>query len=109
MSAYLHLAIYVALTRPTLGHSAAARVAGVLQRDISTANIMLVDEKLKQHVNFTGFLHDFDYSSMSKYAPEGDLSKCKASVLTRTVFADEDNGALKERTVSLLLHTIETY
>ena len=82
---------------------------GVLHRDISVGNILIIDDEEDQG-NFVGFLHDFDYSSMSKHAPEGDLSKCKASVLTKTVFADEDNGVLKERTVSLLLHTTsETY
>ena len=43
---------------------------------------MLVDEKLKQHVNFTGFLHDFDYSLMTSNPPREKDTPLSSNVLT---------------------------
>ena len=70
-----------------------------MHRDVSVGNILIIDDE-KDQADFTGFLHDFDYSSMSKHLPDSDLSKCKAALLTQTLFADQDNGELKARTVS---------
>ena len=74
---------------------------GVLHRDVSIGNILIVDDEEEQD-KFTGFLHDFDYSSMSKTPPVKNLSRCKAARLTEILFSGDDFlPELKERTVSL--------
>ena len=74
--------------------------AGVLHRDVSIGNVFIVDDEEDQD-EFSGFLHDFDYSSMSRDPPKTNLSRCKASKLTERLFGDEDFGELKERTVRI--------
>ena len=41
--------------------------AGVLHRDISVGNILIVEEP--EDGSFVGFIHDFDYSAMTDVAP----------------------------------------
>ncbi|TFK93806.1 hypothetical protein K466DRAFT_510969 [Polyporus arcularius HHB13444] len=45
-----------------IGHKLAYELAGVLHRDVSVGNILIVDDSTS--CEYTGFLHDFDYSSM---------------------------------------------
>ena len=74
---------------------------GVLHRDVSIGNVLIVDDGEGQG-KFAGFLHDFDYSSMSKTPPVKNLSRCKAARLTEILFSGDDFlPELKERTVSL--------
>lgn len=42
--------------------------AGVLHRDVSVGNILIVDGD--DECRFVGFLHDFDYSSMTDVPPD---------------------------------------
>ncbi|KAI0636326.1 hypothetical protein C8Q77DRAFT_1156006 [Trametes polyzona] len=46
-----------------IGHRLAWEKAGVLHRDVSLGNILIVDEQVHPNAKFIGFLHDFDYSS----------------------------------------------
>ena len=74
--------------------------AGVLHRDVSIGNVLIVDDEADQQ-KFAGFLHDFDYSSMSKHPPVKNLLRCKAAKLTQYLFSGDDFlPELKERTVS---------
>ena len=52
------------------GHQLACDKAGILHRDISVGNILIVDKPGPSQ--FTGFIHDFDYSSMEKDIPSVD-------------------------------------
>lgn len=74
--------------------------AGVLHRDISVGNILIVDDSDKDtKARFQGFIHDFDYSSISRDVPNADLSGLDAAELAQRLVAEADGGALKERTV----------
>ena len=74
--------------------------AGVLHRDVSIGNVLIVDDEADQ-TKFVGFLHDFDYSSMSKKPPVKNLLRCKAAKLTQYLFSGDDFlPELKERTAS---------
>ncbi|KAI0761622.1 hypothetical protein BD413DRAFT_589491 [Trametes elegans] len=66
-----------------LGHQLAWEVAGVLHRDVSLGNILLVDNPNED--SFFGFMHDWDSSSKSpdKPRPEDEI---------------EDSNTFKERT-----------
>ncbi|RPD69692.1 hypothetical protein L226DRAFT_526400 [Lentinus tigrinus ALCF2SS1-7] len=78
--------------RTTLaGHRLAWEKAGLLHRDISLGNILIVVEPNK--AGFVGFLHDFDYSSMTEPAPD-DLAPASTSYAPR----DVDKPELRERT-----------
>ncbi|KAI0750213.1 hypothetical protein C8Q80DRAFT_1166669 [Daedaleopsis nitida] len=46
-----------------VGHKQAYGRAGLLHRDVSMGNILIVDNPEPGH-SYTGFLHDFDYSSV---------------------------------------------
>ena len=73
---------------------------GVLHRDISVGNILIVDDPALQE-RFCGFLHDFDYSSLSRDVPQFDISTLSAEALEKLLEAENLFGDLKERTVSL--------
>ncbi len=85
-----------------VGHKLAFEKAGVLHRDMSVGNILIVDEA--EDGSFVGFIHDFDYSAMTDVAP-GDEPESADSVgadgLESTgvvlIFKDDQR---KERTVS---------
>ncbi|KAI0350409.1 hypothetical protein OH77DRAFT_1413043 [Trametes cingulata] len=49
------------------GHQLAMEYGGILHRDVSTGNILIVDQP-RQH-RTKGVLHDFDYSSMTAVPP----------------------------------------
>ncbi|TBU56634.1 hypothetical protein BD310DRAFT_854586 [Dichomitus squalens] len=76
------------------GHREAWEV-GVLHRDVSTGNI-LISERAEER--FRGFLHDFDYSSMTKEMPPplDDSDPCTDPLLCMAEVCDDDD--LKERT-----------
>ena len=78
--------------------------AGVLHRDVSIGNILIVDDALSK-TSRGGFLHDFDFSTMSRVAPEGDLSSLGAEALAELLIGDDVGGELKERTASRVLNT----
>ena len=51
-----------------IAHQDAWEKAEVLHRDVSVGNILIVDDPSTSP--FTGFLHDFDYSSMTAEPPK---------------------------------------
>ena len=55
------------------GHKLAWTKAGVLHRDVSIGNVLLVDGN--GEARFVGFLHDFDYSSMMDAPPQNTESE----------------------------------
>ena len=83
-----------------LGHRQAWEDAGVLHRDISVGNILIVDDP--EEDEFVGFIHDFDYSSMTDAAPKEQSStgKDEPSDELADSSLNETNKDLKERTVS---------
>ena len=76
------------------GHQQAWEV-GILHRDVSVGNVLIAEyPEERMH----GFLHDFDYSSMTKFAPvAGDSGWEPGDPLS--VVAEEYNEDEKERTV----------
>ncbi|RPD69924.1 hypothetical protein L226DRAFT_493623, partial [Lentinus tigrinus ALCF2SS1-7] len=54
--------LITAMRDAIIGHKLACEHAGVLHRDISVGNILIVENR-DEHP-FAGFLHDFDYSSI---------------------------------------------
>ena len=48
----------------SLGHQQAWERAGILHRDVSIGNILIVDKP--REGSFLGFIHDFDYSSVEE-------------------------------------------
>ncbi|KAM5544098.1 hypothetical protein V8D89_002284 [Ganoderma adspersum] len=86
-----------------IGHRDAMRRGGILHRDISMGNILIVDDP-EEHERFCGFIHDFDYSSMTRSAPEGNIPLSSATSLLN---ADDVDGQLKERTGTFLFMSDE--
>ena len=84
-----------------LGHRQAWEDAGVLHRDISVGNILIVDDPKEDE--FVGFIHDFDYSSISREVPHGDILTLTAEAVDNLLLADDVQELLKERTVSSLV------
>ncbi len=74
------------------------RRGGILHRDISVDNILIIDNPQEQE-QFCGFIHDFDYSFMSRDVPQDDISSLSATTLTQLLTRDDVDGKLKERTV----------
>lgn len=77
---------------------------GVLHRDVSSGNILIVEEP-QEHPTSKGFLSDYDYSSMT-LEPPGEGTQPASSEpppLRPLELADEfeDVGKRKERTVSV--------
>ncbi|RPD55000.1 hypothetical protein L227DRAFT_484800, partial [Lentinus tigrinus ALCF2SS1-6] len=87
----LVMALRDAISYALTGHRLAWEKAGLLHRDISLGNILIVVEPNK--AGFVGFLHDFDYSSMTEPAPD-DLAPASTSYAPR----DVDKPELRERT-----------
>ena len=79
--------------------------AGILHRDISIGNILIVDDILTK-TSCGGFLHDFDFSTMSREAPTEDLSLLGAEALAELLIGDDVGGNLKERTVSRIFSVV---
>ena len=80
--------------------------AGILHRDISIGNILIVDDMLTKSSR-GGFLHDFDFSTMSREAPTEDLSLLGAEALAELLIGDDVGGNLKERTVSPVVNIVD--
>ncbi|KAI0788321.1 hypothetical protein C8Q74DRAFT_1257359 [Fomes fomentarius] len=59
--------LIIAFRDAIIGHKLACQ-AGILHRDISVGNILIVDKE--EGSRFKGFIHDFDYSSMMEDIPE---------------------------------------
>ncbi|OJT05828.1 hypothetical protein TRAPUB_3323 [Trametes pubescens] len=74
---------------------------GVLHRDVSSGNILIVEEP-QERPSSKGILHDYDYSSMTPYPPSKAFQGASSdSPLLRPLeLADdcEDVGGCKERT-----------
>ncbi|TFK79020.1 hypothetical protein K466DRAFT_606466 [Polyporus arcularius HHB13444] len=60
-----------ALRDAVIGHRLAFEKAGVLHRDMSVGNVLIVDEA--EDGSFVGFIHDFDYSAMTDVAPGDEV------------------------------------
>ena len=85
------------LTRLLSGHGLAWR-AGVLHKDISIGNVLISEIPAE---GMHGFLHDFDYSSMTSTLPEG-CSDDEWSLGTLIRVAEDGEGET-ERTVSIFI------
>ncbi|KAI0648622.1 hypothetical protein C8Q79DRAFT_904359 [Trametes meyenii] len=82
------------------GHRLAMERGGILHRDVSSGNILIVDRPRRNHP-CTGILHDFDYSSMTLSPPEvGNPAELENSLLYPLELSSEiENVAeFKERT-----------
>ena len=79
-------------------------MAGVLHRDVSVGNILIVDRP--EPDSFRGFIHDFDCSSMTDAPPaiknEGSSDEKVDSNVLVAAAEDELLAARKERTVSMI-------
>ncbi|KAI0750211.1 hypothetical protein C8Q80DRAFT_1233155 [Daedaleopsis nitida] len=60
-----------------IGHKKAYEEAGILHRDISVGNIMILDDRDKDD-SPTGFLLDFDYSSIVEHVVDPKRAKAQA-------------------------------
>ncbi len=88
---------------------------GVLHRDVSSGNILIVEEP-QERPSSKGILHDYDYSSMTPYPPDKACqgASSDSSLLRPLELADdcEDVGECKERAVSILhlvgLHSVSS-
>ncbi|KAL7279490.1 hypothetical protein ACG7TL_007333 [Trametes sanguinea] len=97
--------LVAALRDAVIGHQQAWLRAGILHRDVSVGNILIVDEPSSE-ASSCGFLHDFDYSSMSPEedpdtAPAADAapSTQKGPLSSDAAAPDPaDNNGRKERT-----------
>ena len=68
-------------------------MAGILHRDVSVGNILIVDRP--EPDSFTGFIHDFDRSSMTDAPPVQYEGSSDEKV-------DSDGFVATERTVSMV-------
>ncbi len=88
---FYRLLLRVRCTNLTEGHESAWEIAGILHRDISLGNILIAEDSTRG-----GFLHDFDYSSMTEVIP-GRQSDPVSAALFEVIKLDDHR---KERTVS---------
>ncbi|KAI0692471.1 hypothetical protein C8T65DRAFT_522545, partial [Cerioporus squamosus] len=63
--------LVLALRDAVIGHRLAFEKAGVLHRDVSVGNVLILDEA--EDGSFVGFIHDFDYSAMTDVAPGDEV------------------------------------
>ncbi|KAI0675544.1 hypothetical protein C8Q78DRAFT_1074557 [Trametes maxima] len=106
--------LVVAVRDAIIGHRLLWEKADILHRDVSVGNILIKDEK-KQDDKFTGFLHDFDYSSMvpdpatATDAPEGVSTDelLGVNVPEASVPGSVDPESQKERTGTYYFMAIE--
>ncbi|KAJ3001105.1 hypothetical protein NUW54_g6644 [Trametes sanguinea] len=102
--------LVTALRDAVIGHQQAWLRAGILHRDVSVGNILIVDEPGEEAPSICGFLHDFDYSSMTPLTPltdktsgaacaAGEPSSAKGPKNSEAIEGDPtDNNGRKERT-----------
>ncbi|KAI0750194.1 hypothetical protein C8Q80DRAFT_1166551 [Daedaleopsis nitida] len=98
------------------GHRLALEKAGILHRDVSVGNILIVD-KPGTAAKFHGFLHDFDYSSMDADEPTEDMQSEIETDYGESDSDDDQNGSpgvagdagpnLKERTGTYYFMAVE--
>ncbi|EIW57960.1 uncharacterized protein TRAVEDRAFT_125662 [Trametes versicolor FP-101664 SS1] len=81
------------------GHENAWRI-GVLHRDISEGNVLLVDENLASLFPFTAFLHDFDYSWFASQQEDASTSTCSVTA-SGDKMPNSDDRVLLGQTVGL--------
>ena len=74
--------------------------AGILHRDVSVNNILIVDEPEDQ-AQSAGFIHDFDYSWMSCKPPRQDLASSQSTMLTELLNDDDRDSELQQKRVCL--------
>lgn len=90
------------------GHKLAMEKAGVLHRDISVGNVLIVDDPDAATL-FRGFIHDFDYSSCAMDVDDAPLPELiddggepdYDQIANGPDGNDDAQANLKERTVSL--------
>ncbi|RPD54995.1 hypothetical protein L227DRAFT_533745 [Lentinus tigrinus ALCF2SS1-6] len=103
--------LVLAMRDAIMGHRQAWEMAGVLHRDISVGNILIVDEP--EPNSFKGFIHDFDYSSMTDTPPvknEEPLDEQAAQVPAEDALAAMEDALLaaqKERTGTFYFMALE--
>ena len=85
----------------------AMRSGGILHRDVSASNILITDTL--EEGKCVGFLHDFDYSSISRDIPEASWALLSDAALVEKLIADADGGDLKERTVRRICCSVIPY
>ncbi|KAI0328293.1 hypothetical protein GY45DRAFT_1017306 [Cubamyces sp. BRFM 1775] len=56
--------VVAAIRDAIIGHQRAWTRAQVMHRDVSLGNVLITDEESPERATSSGFLHDFDYSSM---------------------------------------------
>ncbi|KAI0788307.1 hypothetical protein C8Q74DRAFT_672954 [Fomes fomentarius] len=81
--------VVLAIMMAIEGHKSAWEIAGILHRDISLGNILIAEDSTRG-----GFLHDFDYSSMTEVIP-GRQSDPVSAALFEVIKLDDHR---KERT-----------
>ncbi|KAI0692480.1 hypothetical protein C8T65DRAFT_745139 [Cerioporus squamosus] len=84
--------LVIALRDAVIGHKLAFEKAGVLHRDVSVGNVLIVDEA--EDGSFLGFIHDFDYSATTDVAPGDEPVACRDAGVVLIYKNDER----KERT-----------
>ncbi|KAI0365541.1 hypothetical protein BV20DRAFT_973090 [Pilatotrama ljubarskyi] len=91
------------------GHQLALQYGGILHRDVSTGNILIVDRPRDDRTK--GILHDYDYSSMTLVPPAGAPASASSNPppLRPLELADrfEDIIGFKERTGTYYFMAIE--
>ena len=97
-----------ALLTPHTGHRLALIRAGILHCGVSVGNILIVDDPSNPDT-YAGFLHDFDYSSISRDIPEASWALLSDAALVEKLIADADGGDLKERTVRRICCSVIPY
>ncbi|KAI0753843.1 hypothetical protein C8Q74DRAFT_1182164, partial [Fomes fomentarius] len=81
--------VVLAIMMAIEGHKSAWEISGILHRDISLGNILVAEDSMRG-----GFLHDFDYSSMTEVIP-GRQSDPVSAALFEVMKLDDHR---KERT-----------
>ncbi|KAI0824456.1 hypothetical protein BC628DRAFT_1322948 [Trametes gibbosa] len=108
----LVMAIYDAIR----GHRTLMERGGILHRDVSSGNILIVDKQPRERVPCKGILHDYDYSSMTKKPPlAADPSDVPGQIpalhpLERMGDNEPENVAeLKERTGTYYFISVDLF
>ncbi|KAI0656363.1 hypothetical protein C8Q70DRAFT_1011193 [Cubamyces menziesii] len=97
------------------GHRLATTYGGVLHRDVSSGNIMIVDRPIPEYPDCKGVLHDFDFSSMSTTPPSDNATwddnskKLKARTGTYYFIAHDLIDPNAVTTVHDVCHDLESY
>ncbi|KAI0641964.1 hypothetical protein C8Q79DRAFT_918222 [Trametes meyenii] len=107
--------LVVAVRDAIIGHRLLWEKANILHRDVSVGNILIKGEK-KLDDKFTGFLHDFDYSSMvpdpetvvdASTSTQASVDDLGADVPGAPVPSSVDPSSQKERTGTYYFMAIE--